>query len=61
MRIIQDSEDEDDFELEPIAAGVQLPDASPDHSSTNDLAKPGEKGSGSTGMCCNNHCSSRAL
>ena len=51
MRIVQDSEDEDDLEIEGTSVDAQLGDALPNHSSHNDSIKPGEKGTGSTGMC----------
>jgi hypothetical protein len=47
MRIIQDSEDEDDLEVEDAAALER--DALPEHINTNGSPSLGEKGTGSTG------------
>jgi hypothetical protein len=47
MRIIQDSEDEDDLEVEDTAAPER--DAPPEHNNSNASPSLGEKGTGSTG------------
>ena len=51
MRVIQDSEDEDEFEIEAPLADPHPHDAVPAHDSNTDLSKPGEKCTGSTGIC----------
>ena len=49
MRVIQDSEDEDDLEIEGPLADREEPDAAPIHGSNSDVSTPGAKCTGSTG------------